>query len=363
MMISNRTRLALLAITLTASAAALAGCPASFPDICNDDPNCGVDGSAPDGTTGDGAPACDPSKDLSCVTDASGIFINGTSGSDSAAGTKEAPLKTITAALSKATGSKSNLYICAGTYGEHVKLTSAMNLVGGFACADWTYAPANKPKIAPSDVGYALEIESVAGPTSISDLEFDAQPGTTASTSSIAAFVNASPKITLTRVSLSAGAGVQGADGSSSATTTLARGQKGNNASAANGGLALSCPCPDGATVGGGGGNFILGQSNGDAGTPNLSGTSPKDGAGGTGELASCSASGGAGLGHDGADGDAGAAAASAITAGVVDTAGFHPSNGKDGTAGVRGQGGGGGGATTAGTSGAGGGGCGGCGG
>jgi hypothetical protein len=72
---------------------------------------------------------CDPSKDPSCVSDSSGIFVSG-SGSDSNAGTKEAPVKTIAAALAKTSSSKNAVYICAGSYAEHVKITTAVNLYG-----------------------------------------------------------------------------------------------------------------------------------------------------------------------------------------------------------------------------------------
>jgi len=358
----NRARLWLLVGAGAASVAALIGCPAGTPDICEGAACIGVDGGGGDGSQVDGSPTCDPSKDPTCVSDGSGIFVNGLNGSDGAAGTKEAPVKTIGAALTKATGSKSAVYICARTYAEHVKVTSAISLYGGFACADWTYAATNKAKIAPSDAGYALDIESVASAIAVADLEFDAAAGTSAAPSSVAAFVNASPQVTMSRVILTAGAGAKGADGSSSASTTLTRGLKGNNADGGAGGPAQTCPCPDGNTIGGKGGSFAPSQFNGENGKPDLGGTAPNNGLGGTGGLATCTAVGAGGIGAPGADGDAGSNAASAQAIGEVDATGFHPASGSAGTGGGRAQGGGGGGATTVGT-GAGGGGCGGCGG
>ncbi len=354
----SRTKLAWLFLTGSAGfgVTLLGGCPGSLPDV-----GPFADGGGGDGSEVDGAPNCDPSKDPSCVNDSSGIFVS-SGGADSNAGTKEAPLKTIGAALAKAaSASKASVYICAGTYAEHVKITSAVNLYGGFACADWSYATTNKPKVLPSDVGYALDIESVSSAIAIADLEFDAVAGTTAAPSSIAAFVNASPQVTMSRVTLTAAAGTTGADGASSATTTLARGLKGNNADGGAGGAEQTCPCPDGNTVGGKGGNNIVGQSDGMAGTPNRNGTPPSDGLGGTGG-ATCAT----GLGHDGAAGDAGSPAASAQVLGTLDATGFRPAKGGDGSAGACGQGGGGGGVTVAGgtaNAGGGGGGCGGCGG
>ncbi len=364
-----RTKLGLmLALVGTGSVAVIAGCPASVPDACVDDPSCvaaNADGGGGDGSQGDGGPTCDPSKDPSCVNDSSGVFVS-SSGSDSNAGTKEAPLKTIGAALTKASGSKNAVYICAGTYPEHVKVTTGLSLYGGFACADWTYSAANKPKISPSDTGYALDIESVSSAVAIADLEFDSDAGTTAAPSSIAAFVNSSPQVTMSRVTLTAGAGATGEDGASSAATTLARGLKGNNADGGAGGAEQTCPCPDGNTVGGKGGSNVVAQLNGGAGQPDLHGTPPKDGEGGMGNLAACTSVGSGGIGGSGADGDAGTFGPSAEAVGTLDATGFHPSTGSAGTSGGRGQGGGGGGVTASGetsNAGAGGGGCGGCGG
>lgn len=327
----------------------LFGCPASVPDVCSD--GCG-DGSSGDGS-GDGAPACDPSKDPSCVTDSSGIFVSGSNGSDSNAGTKEAPLKTIGAAVTKASGSKNNVFICAGTYAEHVKLTSAVNLVGGFACADWSYAATNKPKVAPTDAGYALDIESVSSAINISDLEFDAIDGKNAGDSSIAVFANSS-SVTFTRDTLSAGVGVAGANGTLTALTfpnqsTL----NGNNSDGGAGGAAQTIDCPGdaGTTVGGKGGDNGF---SGDPGQPALDG-----GAGGSTNV--CAGPGTGGSGASGVDSQNGTGAA---TSGKISSDGWSPSAGAAGGVGGPGQGGGGGfGSAGFGGGGGGSGGCGGAGG
>ena len=178
---------------------------------CEDTKTCGLatpgDGGGPDSGPG---PVCDASKDPSCVTNDSGFFVDA-AGSDGAAGTKEAPLKTIGAAVAKAGGAKSNVFICAGTYPEHVKLTSAMNLVGGFTCGSWSYAAGTRPKVAPADAGYALDVGVAGNQISISDLEFEAIAGTAQSVSSIAVFLHDS-KVSLSRVTATANAGANGAN-------------------------------------------------------------------------------------------------------------------------------------------------------
>lgn len=340
----NRRALAWSALALVSGAAALSiSCSPSDDPSASDDANTATD-SAP--------PVCDPSNDPSCVNDSTGVFVNGANGSDSNAGTKEAPLKTIGAALGKATGSKNNVYICAGTYAEHVKLTSAVNLVGGFACADWTYAATNKPKVAPSDVGYALDVESVSSAVTISDLEFDSVDGKNAGDSSVAAFINGS-NVTFARVTVSAGTGTAGANATlDSLTFPDQAALNGNNADGGTPAAANTVACPGDAglsTTGGAGGVSIGG--NGSPGSPSLDG-----GAGGT--IAECT--GGQG-GHPGTGAPVGNSGSGAKTSGSIVSLQWLPASGEPGAIGGPGQGGGGGAGISGG--GGGGGGAGGCGG
>ena len=109
-----------------------------------------IDASASDGDSGDSGmvlppagcdPAADPKDAPKCVVNEFGVFVDGAGGSDGNVGTKDSPVKTLSAGLGKLSG-KARLYICAGTYAEHVKLTSAVSLFGGFACGTWsTRAP------------------------------------------------------------------------------------------------------------------------------------------------------------------------------------------------------------------------------
>lgn len=62
-----------------------------------------------------------------------------------------------------------------------------------------------KAKIAPADAGYALEVNAARG--TVADVELVAQPGTTASRSSVVVAVTNCPQLTLRRVKVEAGAG------------------------------------------------------------------------------------------------------------------------------------------------------------
>ena len=64
-------------------------------------------------------PRADPKDAPKCVVSDFGVFVDATGGADGNPGTKELPTKTIAAALGKL-GGKPRLYLCEGTYPEHV---------------------------------------------------------------------------------------------------------------------------------------------------------------------------------------------------------------------------------------------------
>ena len=111
-----------------------------------------TDGSSGDGQQTDAPANCDLSKDPkdspACVDDSVGVFVDATNGKDANAGTKAAPLQTITTALTKADAQHVRLYVCEGTYAEDVVVDATHNgsIYGGWKCADWTYS-GNKPVI------------------------------------------------------------------------------------------------------------------------------------------------------------------------------------------------------------------------
>lgn len=337
-----------------ASAIAMASVLSCFSSKCEDLGTCTNASSSGDGgpvTPDNCVAAADPKDQPNCVDDSFAVFVDGASGNDQNPGTKSLPAKTIMAALTKLSGKK-RVYICEGTYPEHVKLTTAASLVGGFACGAWTYS-GTRSKIAPLDVGYVLDVVDVMEESSVHDLEIVAAPATAANVSSIAVRV-ARSKVKLTRAKLVAQAGFKGADGA--AGTTPAMSPDGNPAVAAVAGAIRQCTCPSGEETSGGAGGGPNGM--GAPGSPDLSMTPPIDGAGGAGATACDSG----GAGHRGASGQDAMPAAAVPKLGLLDMDIWGPGNGATGVSAGPGEGGGGGGGRN-GTSAGGGGGCGGCGG
>ncbi len=337
-------------------------------------PPAGVDGDGGPGQDGDAPDAAkpekcddkaDPTSDAAkeCVVDSFALFVDGDAGDDANDGSKAKPFKRITTALAKvgSTG-KRRIYICgSGTYAEHLKMTTAANLHGGFACSTWAADAAAKPKVAPTDPGYALHIDNVSAAVTVSDLELAAADAASLKdgTSSIAVFANKA-NVTFLRAALRASNGAEGAPGEAGkqGEVTSQGGLDGNTGNGATGGGLKQCTCSSSATVtkGGAGGT----QTPGNSGEPNYGGMPPNNGAGGAFGGGSCS---GDSLGKNGADAPAAKDATPPTGLGVLGPDGWQSSKGADATEnGKPGQGGGGGGAFDA-TSGGGGGGCGGCGG
>ena len=340
---------------------------------CNDTRTCEGDGG--DAGGGVDAPAgdvvvvpegCDaaaePKDAPKCVVSDFGLFVDAAKGLDANAGTKDAPVKTIGAALGKL-GAKSRIYVCEGTYPEHVKLTSAVALYGGFACATWSYS-GTKPTVAPADAGYALEIANTTSNVTIADLSFSAANAVDKGESSIAAFVHKASNVVIVRCALEAGVGKEGADGAGGTTGTItavtgggAVNASGYPASGTTAGTIKTCTCSSGGTSSGAGGGAPAGG--GGLGMPTLGGSAPNDGAGGLANT-SCVAAEPNGSGNLGADAANAADGPKVVALGVLAATGWIPQAGTAGPNGTPGQGGGGGG----GRDGAGGGaGCGGCGG
>ena len=355
-----------------AAVALVASCSSS---TCEDKGTCGGPGDEGGVEGGNDAGAdvvpagciltAEPKDAPKCVVSDLGVFVDGANGADGNAGTKESPVKTIGAALGKLAG-KSRVYVCEGTYVEHVKLTSAVSVYGGFACSGWSYS-GTKAKVTPSDVGYALEIASTSGDVTVADLSFVSVNATDKGQSSIAAFVHSgATKVVLVRSELEAGSGKEGADGAAGDTGTItavsgggALNASGYPASGTTAGTIKTCTCSSGGTSAGAGGGAPAGA--GALGMPNLGGAAPNDGVGGLANT-SCAVAEPNGTGNNGADATNAADAVKVTTLGALSANGWTPQAGATGTSGTPGQGGGGGGGRD-GTSAGGGGGCGGCGG
>ncbi len=369
-MIRGLSKLLGALVGLASSAVLVNGCS----DDCSVSNTCGdaIADTGPMGDGGDGGgdgdvnvpPDCDaaaePKDAPACVVDGFGVFVDATSGNDANAGTKAQPVKSIGAAIGNRAG-KPRVYVCEGTYPEHVKLTAAVSIFGGFACGAWSYS-GTRAKVAPTDPGYALHIDKVGDIVAIADVSFAAIAGSEAAPSSVAAFVNASPKVALRRVELIAANGAPGksqtkaADGALMNATPTAGTLNGNSGGTVNGGLAQLCTCIGGGTSLGGAGGSI----NGDGSVGQMAQATPDPMiATGAGQSANdCAIAGPAA--KPGSNAPNATPGLGSKKSGALTEAGWLSELGANGTAGTPGQGGGGGGGAAGG---GGSGGCGGCGG
>ncbi len=252
-------------VGLGLSALLMGGCPASFSDLCsgaacglvgNDG---GIDADIHDAVAADVAPpGCDLTKDPkdspACISDDVAIFVS-PAGEEVAPGTMARPVKSINAAITLAGSTKPRIYICEGTYAEHVALTSAESLYGGFSCAQgiWT-ATGAATNVAPNDPGLALKVTGIAEPIVIADLSFTAKSAVNPGDSSIGGFIANSGEVTLRRVSLTAGNGVDGSGPQvvPPAYSPAPGGTPGSSGGSGLGGNNLNCTSRGGNASGGG---------------------------------------------------------------------------------------------------------------
>jgi hypothetical protein len=341
----------------------LVACPQFAPDdVCGYPGFCGdssVVGDAGDGGK-DGGQTCpsgkEPKDDPTCVSESLGIFVApAPAGSDSNAGTKAAPVATLTKALQDAkTANKPFIFVCEGSYTESVDITQSVSIWGGFKCADWTYVSTSVPKFTATKPDYVFYLNSINNIV-IADIALNAIDGTPGSgQASVGAFVTTSQNVVLERLVIRAGKGADGANGGTNNYMFADAGAlRGNDAIGIDGGAENKVVCPAGDTTVGGAGGY----GNGSTGADGL----PALGGGKGGQLAACNSGGGGG------DGNPATAASNALGAadlGTLDATGWHASSGKPGPNGSAGQGGGGGlGFSNGGGGGGGAGGCGGVGG
>jgi hypothetical protein len=360
----------------------------------------GDGGMTTDGSNQGESAGCDlsqvPSQNDCVLQDGNGLFVaRPPYGNDSTGdGTIEAPYATLTTAVTSLAGPSTThrIYVCNGSYSDQVTVSSAVAIFGGVTCDEadagsesgdggsrkWTYTAGTRAVVSGTSADFVLKIDSaMTNPIDIEDMEFDGAGGASPGQSSIAVFVNASARVSMTRVKLEGGIGGTGSPGGSGGPGTTPVGANGENATDDNGAGRAICTCGSQLTVGGSGGTDEQvssnqggsggpGQANGSS-TPYAPSPSSSDtGAGGNGAITSpltaCA------NGFPGAEppeetgSTVGAAAYALSSSGFVSTG-----NGGMGVTGDIGQGGGGGGGgavlITDLIGGGGGGACGGCGG
>ena len=306
---------------------------------------------------------CDSSKPVGnggCpVQEDQGVFVWG-SAPAGGTGTKAAPFKAIQDGVNAAKTGKQNVFVCEGTYDEHVTISNSVAGVaihGGYACpggADaWTYTK-KQTAIAPTTPGVVVRIDGAAA--SLEDFSLTAKDGAAKGDSSVTTLVNGSIGATFRRATLTAGNGADGAPGTSDGSNP-GTAMKGNDASTQPA-LALVCQCGAQTTTGGSG-SILQNSVPAGAGLPAIPNASPMSGAAG-GSVGNC---GSGGDGHAGAPADPGASVgpgSGATSFGSPSAQGWSVTTAGAGPDGAPGQGGGGGGQIGGN---GGGGGCGGCGG
>jgi len=290
------------------------------------------------------------------VADPYAIFVS-PEGSDDNVGTQLAPLATLTKAVEVAGGDKLVL-VCSASYDEHVSITAGARIYGGFKCADWS-SDTGRPVFKPATAGPALKVDTVTEEVLIDGLSFEVGDAVAAGETALASLVNASPKVTLRSVSLTAGKGKAGANGTlTNFVFPNASTLNGNpEGPAGSGGGEKICACQAGLmSVGGLGGPPSSSGLNGAKGLPDhgLGG-----GQGGNPDAGDCGAG---SSGKKGSDAAAKEPASGAAILGTALASGWLAAPGTDGATGAPGQGGGGG-ASLNSLGHGGGGGCGGCGG
>ena len=324
----------------------------------------------------DAAPDCDPlllpDADACVVNEEVGVFADpgAPAGGD---GSRAAPFASLNDAVAAAGGKR--VYACSshGYFVESLVIDAPGAAVfGGFECGKWAF-----DATAPTELkGGATAITVAADDVTLRDFAIYAADGAELGESSVALFARGVEGLALTRVSLLAGLGAEGAPGTPGSdpevaftfpdAALLAGGDGSSNYWIGGDGSdslpGLGCPadrepvsCPGGGSPGrgGDGGPRAKYGSPGEPGEP----TNLPGGEGGT--VDGCSTT---GKGGEGATPDDDRDGAGATALGSLDEAGWSPAAGEDGLPGLPGQGGGGGGSFTDQGAG-GGGGCGGCGG
>ncbi len=307
---------------------------------------------------------CDPAADpkdaaaAACVDDTYALFVDATSGADTGAGTKAAPLRSLAAATNiDVLRGRPRIYACQGTLSGPIALPPNVSLIGGYGCQTWTYA-GDKPTQLVSTTPSALRIAPATSSIVVSDFDIAAGDAVFDGESSVAVHV-AGGTVTFFRDVLTAGNGRDGGGSQETPSNIAAPLMTAASGNGTTGGAGGAATCKYGKSNGGKGGDANAAGAKGIADPAPTSTVGINDGAGGAGGAASCFA------GFIGANVNVGAAGGAHFAAiGTLNADGFVAGAGARGSDGAPGGAGGGGGGKSGGAGGGGGaGGCGGAGG
>jgi hypothetical protein len=297
-----------------------------------------------DGTDEDSG-SCDKSGDPSSwpcpIGDSDGVFVDGASGHDNAAGTKGDPLQSIQAGIAKAASGLGRVFACAGGYDETLTMSGALKtdgvaVFGGWDCAQWAYSASNVVTVESSGTGYVVELDGLSKGARFEDIVLHAHDGLFYGDSSIAVFANASQAVSFSRVTIIAGVGVYGLDAPPNGPfATYAPSGNPGTTQASGGSQPYSCANGTGSSVGGAGGPPSATGADGQDGTP-LGNANH-----GVHTADDCSNGSAGRTGVHGAGASFGGSGAQLL--GTLDGSGWHPAGGGTGSDGFSAQGGGGG--------------------
>lgn len=304
--------------------------------------------------TGDDAPiACVPSESESAVADACGVFV-AASGDDASAGAKEAPMKTLAAALALAEQNETRrVYACAEVFEEVVEVARTVTIYGGLDCANgWGWVGREKKTTLTAgagDIPLVMRRGGAEVTVHVEDVHvqargIEAKDVALAGVSSIAAVAD-EVSVELVRCVLEAGDAAAGAEGAPYETSAMG-GAMGNSGIAACSAAIVvpgaspknDCGTPEDPSDDSSGGPGGIGQE--DPGGPGGKGSPGATPNGGTGEEGTMLCTEGAA----GADGAAGTPGGGARGLGEISASGYTGVAGSNGTKGGTAQGGGGGG-------------------
>ncbi|WP_437953842.1 hypothetical protein WME98_26440 [Sorangium sp. So ce296] len=342
------TRCAALLLT----AAGCEGCWSHIADDCEQMLTCPH--FLPDGEGGDTPPDCVPSAGGDAVDDACGVFV-ATGGDNASDGAKDAPVKTLAAALALAEQNGTRrVYVCAETFKEVVEVKSGVTIYGGLDCtAGWSFSPEARSAIEGPADEIGLTLAEGASGAKVRSFAVRAASATVAGGSSIGVAV-ADVEAKLSQVDVIAGDGMDGAKGETPAEAPQAGAPAGAVSNACDlvfGGEAGVTTCEDGETrggPGGRGGSPGIDEGNGQRGEDGAPLPEENPNNRGLGGIGQTDAAGECEAGENGKSGDPGVAG-DAGTATVLTLDGITGGDGDDGTNGKKGQGGGGGGGAKAG--------------
>jgi hypothetical protein len=139
------------------------------------------------------------------------IFVS-PDGFDSDDGSIEAPVQSLTQAISLAKGDGLAVYVCNGTYRENIVIDAPVSIYGGYDCTR-AWKRTKDIAILEAGAGVPLIVKDVEGKIHLERLAFRATTAAGASQSSQAAAIVRSSDVSLDQVELKAGSGTRGTAG------------------------------------------------------------------------------------------------------------------------------------------------------